>query len=54
MVTYQYPTCISCIVKDESISETSFGILYIFKRKTDLQMFINLVERKARLFDNKQ
>ena len=32
MVMYQYATCISCIVKDELISEISFGILYIFKQ----------------------
>ena len=32
MVMYQYTTCISCIIKDELISEISFGILYIFKQ----------------------
>ena len=32
MVMCQYPTCIWCIIKDELISEISFGILYIFKR----------------------
>ena len=35
-------------------SEISFGILYIFKLKNVLQMFFNLVERKVRLFTNKQ
>ena len=53
IVLYQYPTCISCFVKDELIS---FGILYIFKwKKNVLQMFFfNLVKRKVHLFTNKQ
>ena len=48
-------TCFWCIVKDELISEVSFGILYIFKRKHVLHMFFfNLGESNARLFTNKQ
>ena len=48
-------TCISCIVNDKLISEISFGTLNIFKRLIVLQMFFfNFVERKVRLFTNKQ
>ena len=56
MVMYQYATCILCIVKDEVISEISFGIHYIFKRKHVSQnlFFFNLVKLKVRLFTNKQ
>ena len=46
-VMYQYPTCDMhfVIVKDELISEISFGILYIFKRYNVFQKFsFNLVE----------
>ena len=43
----RHATCISCIVQDEWISETSFGLLYICKRQNVLQMFFfNLVEVK--------
>ena len=46
---------VSCIAKDELISEMSFGILYIFKRLSILRLFFfNLVERKVRFFTNKQ
>ena len=45
---YQYPTYDMHFVhrKNDSISEVSFGNLYIFERKHVLQMFFfNLVER---------
>ena len=48
---YQYPTndMDSVHRKNMFISEISFGILYIIKRKNVLQMFFfNLVEHKVR------
>ena len=47
--------CISCIVKDEWISEVSFGMFYILKRLNVLQFFFfNSVERKVCFLTNKQ
>ena len=58
MYMYQYPTCISCIVNDELISEISFGILYIFLSdkmfyKCSFLIYI-YISRKFRMFTNKQ
>ena len=53
ITSIRYATCISCIVKDKLISEISFGILYIFKRKM-FHKCSSLIERKVRLFSNKQ